>query len=271
MHVNNLTQTLRNIPACAGKPSWTITLIFPIRNIPACAGKTATGAMARRPNSEHPRVRGENGVDHDGVTGCGGTSPRARGKLRDEKRKDVTTRNIPACAGKTTPLLSGVYLFTEHPRVRGENGFATRALIKHRGTSPRARGKLQLAGDLTGTAGNIPACAGKTLKQDSVRISLAEHPRVRGENNRSVRRIVNKCGTSPRARGKHLQIIRVITGNRNIPAHAGKTFSAGHVYGAVEEHPRVRGENVVGILGVRNQFGTSPRARGKPAELLFWR
>ena len=44
-------------------------------------------------------------------------------------------------------------------------------------------------------------------------------------------------------RGKHLQIIRVITGNRNIPAYAGKTSYAGEYTQYTEEHPRVCGEN----------------------------
>ena len=66
-------------------------------------------------------MRGENSktvVENGKIEG---TSPRARGKPLAAYSFRGLERNIPACAGKTTPTLSTTDLSEEHPRVRGEN------------------------------------------------------------------------------------------------------------------------------------------------------
>ena len=50
---------------------------------------------------------------------------------------------------------------------------------------------------------------------------------------------------------------------RNIPAHAGKTLVAAHVWCATKEHPRARGENYLPFCALALGRGTSPRTRGK--------
>ena len=91
------------------------------RNIPACAGKTSVTGVVTVFYPEHPRVRGENRFS----TACGairiGTSPRARGKRFWAKNEAFSTRNIPACAGKTPRRHRHRRYSQEHPRVRGEN------------------------------------------------------------------------------------------------------------------------------------------------------
>ena len=86
---------------------------------------------------------------------------------------------------------------------------------------------------------------------------------MRGENT-----IAHQCdqhdkGTSPRARGKHQLCRTVGFVFRNIPACAGKTDGQRDLENRVEEHPRVRGENVVDYDPLGHGVGTSPRARGK--------
>ena len=74
----------------------------------------------------------------------------------------MATRNIPACAGKTSRTGARNWYGKEHPRVRGENLRVYEAARLHAGTSPRARGKLSDSIFLKINVGNIPACAGKT-------------------------------------------------------------------------------------------------------------
>ena len=91
------------------------------RNIPAYAGKTF---LAKRPGNlpkEHPRVRGENTLLVFMGFNLGGTSPRARGKPMRKRVIIIAWRNIPACAGKTSPGEPAFRRKKEHPRVRGEN------------------------------------------------------------------------------------------------------------------------------------------------------
>ena len=92
------------------------------------------------------------------------------------------------------------------------------------GTSPRARGKLELDEAATDDDGNIPACAGKTLMSWPRGGVMPEHPRVRGENRHLAGRMAGRMGTSPRARGKRPSSMSVSTGVGNIPACAGKTY-----------------------------------------------
>ena len=110
---------------------------------------------------------------------------------------------------------------------------------------------------------NIPAYAGKTLKQDSVRISLAEHPRVCGENCATARDLEDMLGTSPRMRGKPPIENSQSSIRRNIPAYAGKTSITDTTPVLSEEHPRVCGENIESKGLSVCVKGTSPRMRGK--------
>ena len=132
------------------------------RNIPACAGKTRGPDPTWWSGQEHPRVRGENIVSTIMIILGEGTSPRARGKLFHEWVNSMSSRNIPACAGKTqAPTLFG-WALSEHPRVRGENLFWVVNFAILIGTSPRARGKPSSSGVSPDSCRNIPACAGKT-------------------------------------------------------------------------------------------------------------
>ena len=67
-------------------------------------------------------MRGENMHAVHAAEKPGGTSPRARGKLMVCAKMPFEKRNIPACAGKTDPVVASVRGRGEHPRVRGENG-----------------------------------------------------------------------------------------------------------------------------------------------------
>ena len=71
------------------------------RNIPAYAGKTCFRFASSRTTSEHPRVCGENGEFSPSVSQRPGTSPRMRGKPRKISLLQLSSRNIPAYAGKT--------------------------------------------------------------------------------------------------------------------------------------------------------------------------
>ena len=97
-----------------------------------------------RPNAEHPRARGENGVDGIKEAAQGGTSPRTRGKPVDTKGEFGLNRNIPAHAGKTSLPWWWPQLAAEHPRARGENYTARILNRPEGGTSPRTRGKRDL-------------------------------------------------------------------------------------------------------------------------------
>ena len=70
----------------------------------------------------------------------------------------------------------------------------------------------------------IPACAGKTLKIASTAPVDWAHPRVCGENAQIIGGAVTALGSSPRVRGKLLNLETVTDESGLIPACAGKTL-----------------------------------------------
>ena len=187
-------------------------------------------------------------------------------------------RNIPAYAGKTAESEIVSYAASEHPRVCGENRCSQAQFQTPRGTSPRMRGKRMLRNRRTSPrmrgkptqsmatmkqGGNIPAYAGKTLRQVAAQVIHAEHPRVCGENPIRRVRLNPRGGTSPRMRGKPRYSGRPHSHRRNIPAYAGKTNAEEQKKKLEAEHPRVCGENFLADAVETFAPGTSPRMRGK--------
>ena len=71
---------------------------------------------------------------------------------------------------------------------------------------------------------NIPAYAGKTVRDPHMCFNAGEHPRVCGENNNYAAENASDLGTSPRMRGKLFAETPEGLRLRNIPAYAGKTI-----------------------------------------------
>ena len=105
-----------------------------------------------------------------------------RGKHGGEHGCAVRPRNIPAYAGKTLAIHVVMRVSSEHPRVCGENGLGKPEWFGNIGTSPRMRGKPHADLPFTQELRNIPAYAGKTRKEVTMRVIELEHPRVCGEN-----------------------------------------------------------------------------------------
>ena len=130
-----------------------------------------------------------------------------------------------------------------HPRSHGENVIDDGEARTGGGSSPLTRGKRPASDRGHGTAGLIPAHAGKTVPQGPRRsvsrahprsrgktrtvtvrcIRLRAHPRSRGENVSIRVWMAAGGGSSPLTRGKPIRAPRLSSGHGLIPAHAGKT------------------------------------------------
>ena len=170
-----------------------------------------------------------------------------------------------------------------HPRVGGENHGSSKKRECDIGSSPRGRGKPQRWRGSPCGCRLIPAWAGKTHTRRWSAVEAAAHPRVGGENHFSRRPITLRRGSSPRGRGKPLEVQDAGGVPRLIPAWAGKTSSGcasssphrAHprvggenrtrqgAYWLDEAHPRVGGENLRAISSNLSGSGSSPRGRGK--------
>ena len=189
-------------PLTRGKPQPPRRLDTRQRNIPAHAGKTPADRLRRGIHREHPRSRGENGLDTSTEPLAQGTSPLTRGKRDVRSVEDGPDRNIPAHAGKT-PFASWLRVVVpEHPRSRGENVCSRSSASFITGTSPLTRGKRFVVVGFWVSVGNIPAHAGKTQSRLRLHPPHSEHPRSRGENVAHDNAGWLVQGTSPLTRGK---------------------------------------------------------------------
>ena len=131
------------------------------------------------------------------------------------------------------------------------------------GSSPLTRGKPCLRDPIPGPRRLIPAHAGKTRRQRSLRTRRPAHPRSRGENLAPGWHPRRSAGSSPLTRGKRRVPRRRILREGLIPAHAGKTMSCHWSATDSPAHPRSRGENACAPTSPARQSGSSPLTRGK--------
>ena len=212
------------------------------RFIPARAGNTAAGSRAPRPNSVHPRSRGEHFRTQHRIRWGGGSSPLARGTPHRARLRGPDLRFIPARAGNTAGRRPTGSSSSVHPRSRGEHHHLRdrRALLI--GSSPLARGTP----DRPHWGGIylrfIPARAGNTM----------------GLGGRDV----SARGSSPLARGTRGHVERERLVIRFIPARAGNTPTPPWRPSSRPVHPRSRGEHRDVTLPVGAHHGSSPLARG---------
>ena len=94
---------------------------------------------------------------------------------------------------------------------------------------------------------------------------MPDHPRVRGEHTGRASDPEGPVGSSPRARGTRVRVVRQLLRRRIIPACAGNTLRAVDVARIQPDHPRVRGEHGLRLRFVQHVLGSSPRARGTRA------
>ena len=109
----------------------------------------------------------------------------------------------------------------------------------------------------------IPACAGKTRRRNPDPANHKAHPRVCGENITIIGDATSTPGSSPRVRGKLRSLDPHIELGRLIPACAGKTPRPPARRPNGQAHPRVCGENCDDGTPLYEDYGSSPRVRGK--------
>ena len=231
-------------------------------SIPACAGKPTFSTSAVGIARVHPRVCGEAASDATRAILGRGPSPRVRGSHRPLRRRAPARGSIPACAGKPARGVRPASVTRVHPRVCGEALMPAIHPRDPRGPSPRVRGSPVVAVAFSGSAGSIPACAGKPRRWGAAVARQGVHPRVCGEalGNPSVR--LNVAGPSPRVRGSLLTVCAKPRCPGSIPACAGKPDDGAPRCRDSRVHPRVCGEAPASRSAWMPGPGPSPRVRG---------
>ncbi|OZG60838.1 hypothetical protein BMYO_0635 [Bifidobacterium myosotis] len=154
-------------------------------------------------------MRGEHIMSQVHGSGCVGSSPHARGTRRRVLERAAQTGIIPACAGNTRWTCRLIIEKWDHPRMRGEHVNVLGGMWSSMGSSPHARGTPVDGGGVEFAGGIIPACAGNTARRQGIVRVSGDHPRMRGEH--AAEGITNAFngGSSPHARGTHLQSVAI--------------------------------------------------------------
>ena len=171
-------------------------------------------------------------------------------------------RFIPACAGNRISRVQNSPRNSVHPRVCGEQSSASVRRYASNGSSPRVRGTDEDPAPVCHPRRFIPACAGNRAADPLGRGVQTVHPRVCGEQPLAQASGMVVTGSSPRVRGTARFVRRFKVTPRFIPACAGNSTDRVLDLAAGSVHPRVCGEQLITVPGVRIPGGSSPRVRG---------
>ena len=199
-------------------------LFYTERIIPAYAGNTRHRLSRRDAPWDHPRVCGEHAQASKHWPVRWGSSPRMRGTHQVCRRRCNLTGIIPAYAGNTQSMKSGIGHDGDHPRVCGEHTSLLVSSMFIWGSSPRMRGTLALATTPCVCRGIIPAYAGNTARTRHHQGIPWDHPRVCGEHQERGHTVRPSTGSSPRMRGTPFRGFRRHVEAGIIPAYAGNTI-----------------------------------------------
>ena len=210
-------------PHTRGAHPWSPGRSIWSRIIPAYAGSTSASSSSWMRSADHPRIRGEHPVTLVTMGSSMGSSPHTRGAPGEDFLSHLMYRIIPAYAGSTGGAGTGLSVFGDHPRIRGEHAPSQAAAIE--------------------ATGIIPAYAGSTKKRLRMRGRRRDHPRIRGEHVGVVAPAEDPVGSSPHTRGALRSGQHDDGQKRIIPAYAGSTSKSASHGPARPDHPRIRGEH----------------------------
>mgnify|MGYP001639887470 CR=1 FL=1 len=150
--------------------------------------------------------------------------------------------------------------------MRGEDGGILMLHHMVLGSPPHARGRQKKVTAKVRRNRITPACAGKTAT-GTVRIpTVADHPRMRGEDARVGKTSRRHIGSPPHARGRQRSGDPGERAGGITPACAGKTSSSPFLTTCPWDHPRMRGEDYSVAPRISKLHGSPPHARGRLRE-----
>src|SRR3990172_8422105 len=128
--------------------------------------------------------------------------------------------------------------------MRGEHTRATAGTTQQAGSSPHAWGACLAPPGGYPAPRFIPTCVGSRLPLGGERAGTTGHPEVRGEHTGMSNLADDIDGSSPRAWGALLEIVRGQPLVRFIPTCVGSIRTACRRRSCVPVHPHVRGEHI---------------------------
>ena len=192
-----------------------------------------------------------------------GAHPRLRGEdAAPDQRRQRGPGLIPGYAGRTSRSISLAGCREAHPRLRGEDCGCVRHALGCPGSSPATRGGPGLLRREDAPRRLILGYAGRTMRGVFWGATVGAHPRLRGEDPRSVLRMTPQTGSSPATRGGRLPGCGAQALAGLIPGYTGRTPHCRPGSSRPGAHPRLRGEDAFRDPSLPNDQGSSPATRG---------
>ncbi len=190
-----------------------------------------------------------------------GSPPPARRGPRSSAPLPGRWRFTSACAERTARVHAGVPHFPVHLRLRGEDAKARFAQGVLDGSPPPARRGLLRDGELLAPRRFTSACAERTPRPGSRKVSSTVHLRLRGEDGPPRRRVSRAFGSPPPARrGRSLRVLSRADGGFT-SACAERTATITSTWVGPTVHLRLRGEDWSTICMYPSSTGSPPPAR----------
>ena len=168
-------------PRAWGTRGETTTLEVEYRFIPTCMGNSVPPHTLTPRRPVHPHVHGELKQAQETGKPVVGSSPRAWGTPVRRDPSHLSIRFIPTCMGNSRSTTGPATRRSVHPHVHGELYVQTPDAGFRVGSSPRAWGTLEIAGEALEPVRFIPTCMGNSQGCPGQGGHLAVHPHVHGE------------------------------------------------------------------------------------------
>ncbi len=191
----------------------------------------------------HPRGHGEHFTTSTRRVSCVGSSPWARGTHLETAHTAIKSRFIPVGTGNTLAKTAFLISSAVHPRGHGEHVSRLCICQMHHGSSPWARGTLDIRKAVESQLRFIPVGTGNTMMNTPRIWIITVHPRGHGEHRKGSFSKRTLFGSSPWARGTHSWTGGRLSNSRFIPVGTGNTFVARERLKPSSVHPRGHGEH----------------------------
>ena len=147
--------------------------------------------------------------------------------------------------------------------MRGEDNGANSPLPEFLETPPHAWGRQNEELSLGTDYGNTPTCVGKTVLDTRYGALRWKHPHMRGEDPVRFTLYFPAPETPPHAWGRLPRLSDTCVKSGNTPTCVGKTHVKHEGPLLVRKHPHMRGEDLKGLLDMRDCKETPPHAWGR--------
>ena len=198
----------------------------------------------------------------------GGSPPHSREKQRFRDGTGIEHRSNPAYAGKTEVQLQSRFSFQDHPRIRGKDRIYLSVSLRVVGSPSHTRERLHSIFKTVDSIRITPAYAGKTFFS-AVKLEFnQDHPRIRGKDTKLNKFLPAASGSPPHTRERLHSDTYNTRYSRITPAYAGKTRFILLIHAFSQDHPRIRGKDVVLFSIISLITGSPPHTRERPGYLL---